>query len=329
MAALAVSPERPDWVALRQCLAVSLACLKPVVITGGAGFLENNPKYTPVYEDIRTACLALGAGSLDISGGDILFEPAAPRTGTFFLETGPFSSAVEVLLFLLPALFKNDFRTVVNFRGVTHSPHSYPTAFIKETLLPTLEKSGLYASLTLGRFGFYGSGGGMMEARAYPAEQKACDAGALFSGARSVEGVRVFIARASVDLARREVETIREGLGLPEGKVSILEIRDADGFGNTALAYVRCGDDMMVLHRDMEMYDWRGDFIFEADMLASSISAFMRGVGDFLSGGPAPVSLTRELVPFRCACLPGLAYTGYDESLLRESLRLSDLISGS
>jgi hypothetical protein len=324
---LPIELHDPDWAMIRQTLAFALARVRPVCLRRGADYLRDNPGFTPLFDDMRHACAVLGAGELELSSDDMVFYPACPRTGTFELETGRFSSAVELLLFVLPALFQGDFRTVLTIRGVTHSPHAPSTGFVKETLLPLLEMRGHYASLTLQRFGYYASGGGSFEARAYPAEfRELCQS--CFSGPRRIEGARVFAAGVSMDLATREVELVRGALDLDEARVSLLDIRDADGMGNSVQVFLRCGREMLVLGRDMELYDWQGDFIFDEGSFNATLHGLFEETRRFLGGG-VPSILARELLPFWGSdAIRSRALVSDGDEAFNELLRIESLITG-
>lgn len=286
-----------DWTAIRQSLALSLLSGRPVLIPGGGDYLKKNERLFPVMEDIEEACRVLGAGTIDWSGTDISFKPRRPAPGTFELKGGKFSSAMEVVLFLLPVLFELDFRTVLNITGVTHSVLSCTTSFVRESLYPLLEQAGLYASMSLRRFGFYGSGEGSLEVRAYPAERKE----AVFTmqgGGYTLEGVRILFSGVLPELAKREKQQLCEALSLPDEKISILEIRNAAGFGNSLEAFIKSGGETFVVFRELSFYNHAGDFIFDEEALNQAMAEFTARVKHVLEHKRPPFMLCREAVPF-------------------------------
>ena len=289
--------EKPAWQILRQTLSLSLLKCEPVRIKAGAEFIRSSFDLIPLFDDLKDAVSAVGAGFLDYDSGDVVYLPESPGFGTFNIDSGKYSSVSEIQLFLMPALFSNQFRSVINYTGVTHSHISYPTTFIKETLLAFLEKTGHYGSMNLKRFGFYGSGGGVAESRIYPAEVKCC--GDIFSFSdRAVEGVKIFVSRMSKEMAAREKDFILKNLDVDEQRITIMEILDSDGYGNSIQIYFRCGDIFFIMSRDMEMYNSAGDFVFDENISYRALSALADECRRFLSGSYFPEQTAREVIPY-------------------------------
>jgi len=280
-------------------MALSLALLKrePVLIKNSFAFIEKNYDLAPLYNDLKKLIFETGAGVLSDSGDDILYNPEGLMNGAYSFETDKYSSISEIELFLLPSLFYNELRSVINFTGVTHSHLSYPTTFLKETLFAFLESTGHYASLNLKRFGFYGSGGGAAVSRIYPAEPKEC--GNIFTCADpKIEGVRIFMAKMNMEMAGREKEFIIKNTGIDESRVQIMEIVDADGYGNAIHVYVKCGEVNIILSRDMEMYNSAGDFVFEESRYYTTLAGLLSDVERLVKLNTLPVYLIDEVLPY-------------------------------
>lgn len=286
----------PDWVLIRQALSLALLKNQPITIGGAAEFLDAHREYRPVYDDLSRFASDMGAGRFSLAEGTIQYEPRpiAPRRAHF--GTGPHSSAVELLLFLLPALFHADFRSVIEFSGVTHSPFSAPTAFVKETLLGGLERLGFFGSLTLKRFGFYGSGGGAMEARSYPREQ-AGGADAAPGGGGSLSGAKIFISRLDTGLAELEKNMLAEKTGITRDRIAIIEVLESDGAGNGIQVFAECGGLTVVLSREMRLFSETGEIILGEDALREAIGAIADEAAA-LTRGALPERLVRELLPY-------------------------------
>ena len=280
-------------------MALSLALLKrePVVIKDGFAFIGKNYDLIPLFNDIKRIVFETGAGMLTDSGDDILFNPEGLHYGTYIFETDKFSSISEIELFLTPSLFYNEFRSAINYTGVTHSHISYPTTFLKETLFSFLESTGHYASLNLKRFGFYGSGGGSAESKIYPAEPEKC--GNLFSFVNpKIEGVRIFMAKMNMEMAGREKEFIIKNAGVDENRVQIMEIVDADGYGNSIHVYVKCGEVNVILSRDMEIYNSAGDFVFEESKYYTTLTGLIQDAERLVKLKLLPIYLMDEVLPY-------------------------------
>lgn len=278
-------------------LSLALMRREPVVIRNGFGFIENNYDLVPFYNDLKRIVFETGAGMIADSGPDILFNPEGLTYGVYNIETDKYSSISEIELFLLPSLFNCGFRSVINYRGVTHCHLSYPTTFLKESLFTFMEYTGFYASMNLKRFGFYGSGGGIAESRVYPAEPVA--AGDIFSAAENrIEGVRIFLARMNMEMAAREKDFIVKNTGLDANRVQIMEVVDADGYGNSIQVYVSCGKTVVILSRDLEIYNSAGDFVFDEDRYYVTLSGLMSETEKLVKFGRLPGFIMDEIIPY-------------------------------
>jgi hypothetical protein len=285
-----------DWLLIRQALSLALLKNQPITIAGGAEFLGDNKEYRPLFDDIERAATSWDAGRLAMDGASIIYVPKPLQPARFGFETGRFSSAVELLLFMMPALFCCNFRSILELSGVTHSPYSCPTAFVKETLLASLERLGFLASLTLKRFGFYGSGGGAIESRIYPREKGSGGMMAECAGA-SLNGVKIFISRLDTGLAELEKSMLMERLGLDESRTAIIEVMESDGPGNSVMVFADCGGLPVVLFREMRMFDENGGIIFSEDALRGEIAG-IESEANALKRGVLPERLIRELCPY-------------------------------
>lgn len=289
--------KSPSWRHIRIALALAFMKREAVVIKNGFAFIGKNFDLIPLFNDIKRIIFETGVGMLGDSGDDILFNPEGLFYGAYNFETDKFSSISEIELFLMPSLFYHEYRSVLNFTGVTHSHLSYPTTFIKETLLTFLESTGHYASLNLKRFGFYGSGGGSAESKIYPAEPKKC-VNLLDPADPEIEGVRIFMAKMNMEMAGREKEFIIKNTGIDENRVQIMEIVDADGYGNSIHVYVKCGGVNVILSRDMEIYNSAGDFVFEESRYYTTLTGLIQDTERLVKLKTLPVYLTDEVLPY-------------------------------
>lgn len=292
-----IDPANLTWQKLRLALSLALMRGEPLLVRNGFSFIEKNFDYNPVYETIKRFMFETGCGMLTDSGDDLQFIPEGLGYGTLHVDTGKFTPLSEVELLLMPALFGQEFRSVLNYSGVTHSHISYPTSFLKESLFALLERMGFYASMNLKRFGFYGSGGGSAESRIYPAEIRACD-DILSFGEKRIEGCRVFMAGMNIDMAKKEKEFLMRSLHLDDNKVQIMEVVDADGMGNSIQVYVKCGGMHMIISRDMEVFNSAGDVVFDEAKYYSSISSLVSETERFLKTEYIPADIAAELIPY-------------------------------
>jgi len=316
-----------SWVHIRQSLSLSLVCGVPLRLSDGAAFLAENPSYGPVFSEMCQVTCDLGAGSLHIEGSDITISPLKPSFGVRKIHSGEFSSLSELVLFLLPVLSRGSFRSILNLKGVTHGPLSLPTTMLKETLFGLLANTGIFASLRLSRFGFYGSGEGSAEVRVYPAEKKAADGWVPLS--RSITGAKIFVAHMNREIAFQQRSVIQDELGLSENRVAIIEVMDAAGYGNSVQVFMEGSLNAepltVVLSREMDVYDMSGTIVFDLERSLDRVKELTDECSIFLEKGTFPETVISELLPFVALAGAELPDTP-DSSLLAGTKKVIDTL---
>lgn len=296
---IAVSLPHPDWVLIRQALSLSLASGRECRIKGGLAFINRNQPFSAFLSDFEELFQKCQFGRFATEGDDVLFYPKPVRFGNFTIQINPYSSAIELLLLLMPTLFRQEFRSRLHLSGVTHSPLSFGTSWMKESFLASLERLGLYASCTLRRFGFYASGGGFIEAKVYPAEAKNAPETCTASDEAKLTGARIYIAHLDSSIAIREKDFLREALGLEEGNAGILEIRDCDGAWNHAEIYYLAKGLPAVLSEAVPVYDFYGKFIFSENAIIPAMGKLAAKTRTLLEKASLPEALEREIALYR------------------------------
>ncbi len=287
----------PDWVYIRQALSLALLKNRPITIAEGMAFFDANPEYNPVLDDISTALADRSAGKLVSEGSDLIFHPRPLLPGRMSLRSGPLSSAIEILLLFMPALFHADFRSVIEIDGVTHSPLSYPTLFIKESYMGILEMLGFYGSLTLRRFGFHGSGGGFLESRVYPGECRG-DMEIPSEAPVSILGITIVIARMSTELAELEKSVLSSELDIHPDRISIIEVMDCDGPGNSVQLLVKWGEAKLVLSREIHLFKKEGGPCLREDTMRQEMVDLSDEAKELFRKKGLTETLLRELLPY-------------------------------
>jgi RNA 3'-terminal phosphate cyclase len=278
-----------DWISLRQALSLSLFTGKEITIE--KSLLEDNHFYHPVLDDFGRFFLSHNLGVLSVKD-TIHFEPHPVKGISYKFETNSWTPLSEIFLLLLPALSHADFRSSLVFSGVTHAPFSYPPNFVQETLLGVLELIGFYAHVSLKKFGYYGSGGGAVNARIYPVEHREDEVS--IKCVPEILGGRVYISKMSIDIAQREKELLMHELDLDDRLVSIIEVRNAEGMGNVVQVFVK--HTIPVIYSKTIIADFTGD---SADNLfESSVRDLAGEVRDLLESGMLPLHLLQELIPY-------------------------------
>jgi RNA 3'-terminal phosphate cyclase len=285
-----------SWQSIRQALSLAMLTNRDTALLHAHTFLTGRPQYRHVLEDLARATAGVGAGRIECESDSILYYPRRAKAGRYELESNSFSSSVEVLLFLMPALFFADFRTVINLKGATHSVLSHPTAFVKEFMLAAIEQLGFYASLTLKRFGFYGSGGGLLESRIYPREIK----NALLPAWKSCKpaGARIYLAGLNMELASLEKRMLSDLLGLGQDKIAIIEIVDADGPGNSLHVYADAGGINIIFYREIDICNEEGVAGINEEKISGILAGLSEEIWNCTRNGVLPDRMVRELYPY-------------------------------
>ena len=317
-----IQPRTIDWVSFRQALALSLLTGRPFAYRGALAFVNANPPYSAFLSDFELLFRDRNLGMFSVEGDDISFSPKPVRFGNWRVSVNPYSSAVEMMLLLAPALFRQEFRTKLAFSGVTHSPLSPGTSWMKESFLAMLERMGLHASCALRRFGFYGSGGGGMEARVYPAEEKGADISS--TGKISVAGARVYIAHLEASIAVRQKEALCAGLGLDLSRAGVLEVQDCDGAWNHAEVYLAMDGIPLVVSETVPVYDFEGKNRFSEERALAAMPALAARARETVASGRVPDDLAREIAPYAVMTGSSFDVSAYPDPV-RESLEMARL----
>lgn len=294
---ITLKTEHVDWLMIRQALSLSLYTGKPCRIPGGFSWLMENPDFRGLMSDFENILAETGFGSLAAEGDDVVCVPGRGRFGNFRFATHQQSSAVEVMLLLLPLLSSQEFRSRLEIRGVTHSGLSYPTSFIKETFFEILEKMGFFASCTLRRFGFTGSLGGDIESRIYPAEKTKID----IPGEVDITGIigaRVYISGLDTVHAEREKTALIAKAGVPEGSVSIMQVVDADGPGNIIEVYYGTSLVPVVISLMVPVHDSDGNMVFDEGAVEAAMNEISHRCNNFRMKKQVPETILREVLPY-------------------------------
>ncbi len=91
-----------DWLAIRQAL--SLLTEKSVEIHSLESFFTQQPRYISIVKSIQQIINTAGLGELSLDKDTMTYIPKKIKPAEYNLTTGPFSSCIEILLFLLPVL---------------------------------------------------------------------------------------------------------------------------------------------------------------------------------------------------------------------------------
>jgi RNA 3'-terminal phosphate cyclase (ATP) len=218
---------------LRSSLTLSIATGKPFRITN----IRANRKRPGLLRQHLTAVNAATAISGARVRGDALgsreltFEPGSVRPGDHAFAIGSAGSATLVLQTVLLPLARASEPSEIVVEGGTHNPLAPPFEFLEKSYLPLLARMGVRVEASLDRMGFAPAGGGKVRLRVHPgslARLELEEPGRLLRR-RAVATV----ASLPTHISQRELEVLRERLGLHKGE-EVERVMADQGPGNVA-----------------------------------------------------------------------------------------------
>lgn len=224
---------------LRSALALSMA-------TGEAFRMTNirarRPNPGLMRQHLTCVLAAQQICGAEVNGASIgsailRFAPGPVRSGAYHFPIGTAGGTMLVLQAILPALLRAEGPSSVVVEGGTHNRAAPTFEFFERTLLPVLARAGVGLSARLERHGFYPVGGGRVRIEVRPPTVEAlrrvelCERGELRS-----RRATAIVSRIPGGIGEREVEALRDRLGLSDEELGVRDVRDASGQGNALLA---------------------------------------------------------------------------------------------
>jgi len=187
---------------------------------------------------LQAAAAVSGARVLgaELGAMSVTFEPGPIRGGEFDLAVGTAGSTTLVLQTILPALIHAGVSARVSLSGGTHNPFAPPYDFIALAFLPRLAQMGANVSMALETHGFYPAGGGKFTAVIEPGQLRPVTwhrRGAVEVTARAI------VSALSGHIAKRELEVVRERLGLERHCAHIDTVMSPAGPGNMLAVMIK------------------------------------------------------------------------------------------
>ena len=183
---------------------------------------------TAVRAAARVGCAEVSGDEL--GSRELAFRPGAVLAGHHEFDVGSAGSAMLVLQTILPPLLTADGPSTVHVRGGTHNPMAPPFDFFQRTFLPCVERAGASVRATLHRAGFFPAGGGHVELAIEPAASLV-PFELVERGEVVARRARALLSRLDAGIGERELETVRDRLGLRVGETEVVAV-DSPGPGN-------------------------------------------------------------------------------------------------
>ena len=230
---------------LRASLALSMALGLPFRMVN---IRANRPKsglkrqHLACVQAAQQICGAKVTGDC-INSTEICFAPGPVRPGDYCFDIGSGGSCTLVLQALVPPLLTASGPSRLTVTGGTHVPFAPPFEFLRDTLLPWLEKLGPHLRAHMDQPGFMQIGGGRITVDIDPVPAMrpldSCAGGAFVDAAGHIR-----LYNLDTDIAEREktalmAENLR-ALGLTEETIRVeTKSRTVEGPGNVVLVAVR------------------------------------------------------------------------------------------
>lgn len=159
---------------VRLAVALSAITNTPIKITNIRKNRDNpglKEQHLQSIRAVKELCNADTKGD-KLGSTEIEFSPKEIKAKKINIKIGTAGSVGLLLQCLLPVAFFNSTKTEINIQGGgtfgTHSPNSL---YLKQILLPTIEKMGFKADLEIKREGFFPKGGAIIKAVVNPIKE--------------------------------------------------------------------------------------------------------------------------------------------------------------
>lgn len=190
-------------------LSVALASItgKPLHIYN---IRHNRPKpgLQPQHlEAVLTAAKLCGAEvkGAQLNSMELWFTPGKIRGGSFKAEIGTAGSISMLIITVLPiCLFAEEKVTLHISRGGTDVPHSPTINYLRHVFLPMLQRMGVYAQISVHKYGYYPKGLGEVTLTVEPNQTLAPICLEEFGDITSIKGVSVCTFLAERHVAERQ-----------------------------------------------------------------------------------------------------------------------------
>ena len=158
---------------LRTALSLAMVTGQPFRMTNIRGKRSRPGLMRQHLTCVKAACEISGgtADGAEIGSTELVFRAGKARAGSYQFAIGTAGSTGLLFQTLLPALWQADGPSTLRLEGGTHNPLAPPFDFLERVFLPTLQKAGVQADLSLENAGFAPAGGGAITATVYPCDK--------------------------------------------------------------------------------------------------------------------------------------------------------------
>jgi RNA 3'-phosphate cyclase len=180
-------------------------------------------------EAVLTAAKLCGAEleGAKIDSRELWFKPKEVKGGKIEAEIGTAGSISMLLMTVLPICTYAESTVHLHIsKGGTDVTHSPTINYMRFVLLPTLQRMGLNAVLTVLKYGYYPKGNGEVILDATPCKSLKALILETFSNIKSIKGVSVCTFLADRKVAERQAKAANEYFGQRGYKADVQIIND-------------------------------------------------------------------------------------------------------
>lgn len=215
----------------------------------------------------------------------IEFHPGEVAGGDYRFSVGTSGSATLVFQTVLPALLGAAAPSRLVLEGGTHNPMAPTYEFLARVYLPLLGRMGARVSAELERPGFHPAGGGRFTAAIDPTPLSRLDL--RERGEIRARRATALVSALPLDIAHRELDTVRRRLGWEADCCAALEIDNAAGPGNVVQIEIES-------EHVTELFSGFGQRGVRAEIVAGRVAA---EAADYLDAGvPVGCHLADQLL---------------------------------
>jgi len=180
--------------------------------------------------DARVSGAAVGSQSLK-------FEPRGIAKETSYQwDVGTAGNVNLVAQTVLLPLLHASHPTSFTIKGGTHTSKAPSFEFVREVYLPLIQKMGGSVQARITRYGFYPAGGGEVSFNVAP--PTTLSPLNLTETPNFSLRATAAVARLPKTIAERELQVVKESLGLQDNQTDAVELDSSGGTGN--LLYIKC-----------------------------------------------------------------------------------------
>ena len=159
---------------------------------------------------------------------ELWFRPNEIRGGNIEAEIGTAGSIPMLLMTVLPmcANAENTVHLHIS-KGGTDVSHSPTINYMNFVLLPTLQRMGLKAALTVHKYGYYPKGNGDVTISVEPCKPLTALSMEAFGNVKSIKGMSICTFLADRKVAERQAKAVNEYLGQRGYNADIQVVNDS------------------------------------------------------------------------------------------------------